>query len=84
MPKEGNTIWVDEDLYLQQPGYGTSYVVGKVHLEKLIADRAEQLGEKFDLKAFFDEFHTYGMIPLSLIRWEMTGRDDEIKKLWCE
>ncbi len=82
MPKEGNTIWMDEDLYLQQPGYGTSYVVGKVHLEKLIADRAEQLGEKFDLKQFFDEFHTYGMIPLSLIRWEMTGRDDEIKKLW--
>ncbi len=82
MPKEGNTIWADEDLYLQQPGYGTSYVVGKVHLEKLIADRAEKLGEKFDLRSFFDEFHTYGMIPLSLIRWEMTGRDDEIKKLW--
>jgi len=82
MPKEGNTIWTDEDLYLQQPGYGTSYVVGKVHLEKLIADRAEQLGDEFDLKSFFDEFHTYGMIPLSLIRWEMTGRDDEIKKLW--
>ena len=82
MPKEGNTIWTDEDLYLQQPGYGTSYVVGKAHLEKLIADRAEQLGDKFDLKSFFDEFHTYGMIPISLIRWEMTGRDDEIKKLW--
>jgi hypothetical protein len=82
MPKNGNTIWADEDLYLVQPGYGTSYVVGKVHLEKLMADRAEQLGDKFDLKSFFDEFHTYGMIPLSLIRWEMTGRDDEIKKLW--
>jgi hypothetical protein len=82
MPREGNTIWADEDLYLVQPGYGTSYVVGKAHLEKLIADRAEQLGDKFDLKSFFDEFHTYGMIPLSLIRWEMTGRDDEIKKLW--
>jgi len=82
MPKEGNTIWADEDLYLNQPGYGTSYVIGKAHLEKLISDRAEQLGDRFDLKAFFDEFHTYGMIPLSLIRWEMTGRDDEIKKLW--
>ena len=29
-----------------------------------------------------DHMDTYGMIPLSLIRWEMTGRDDEIKKLW--
>ncbi|MFW6140602.1 MAG: DUF885 family protein [Acidobacteriota bacterium] len=82
MPKEGNTIWGDEALYLQQPGYGTSYVVGKAHLDRLIADRAEQLGDEFNLKQFFDEFHTYGMIPLSLIRWEMTGRKDEIKDLW--
>ncbi|MFO7981389.1 MAG: DUF885 family protein [Candidatus Aminicenantes bacterium] len=82
MPKEGNTIWADESLYLQQPGYGTSYVVGKAHLDRLIADRAEQLGDEFNLKQFFDEFHTYGMIPLSLIRWEMTGREDEIKELW--
>jgi len=81
MPKEGNTVWVDEELYLKQPGYGTSYVVGKVHLEKLIADRAQQLGEKFSLKQFFDQFHASGMIPLSLIRWEMMGLDDEIKEL---
>lgn len=81
MLKEGSTIWTDEDLYLQQPGYGTSYVVGKVHLEKLIADYSQLKGENFDLKEFFDEFHSCGMIPLSLIRWEMTGRDDEIKKL---
>jgi len=81
MPKEGNTIWADESLYLQQPGYGTSYVVGKAHLERLISDRTEQLGDEFDLKQFFDEFHNHGMIPLSLIRWEMTGRKDEIKIL---
>jgi len=82
MPKEGNTIWFDEELYLQQPGYGTSYVVGKVHLEKLIADYSQKWGEKFSLKQFFDEFHSCGLIPLSLIRWEMTGLEDEIKQLW--
>jgi hypothetical protein len=82
MPKEGNTIWFDEELYLQQPGYGTSYVVGKVHLEKLIADYSQKWGEKFSLKQFFDEFHACGMIPLSLIRWEMTGLEDEINQLW--
>ena len=82
MPKEGNTIWFDEQLYLQQPGYGTSYVVCKVHLEKMIADYAELQGENFHLKQFMDEFNLKGMIPLSLIRWEMTGLDDEIEKLW--
>ena len=82
MPKEGNTVWFDEQLYLQQPGYGTSYVVCKVHLEKMIADSSELQGKSFRLKQFMDEFHSKGMIPLSLIRWEMTGLDDEIKKLW--
>jgi uncharacterized protein (DUF885 family) len=72
---------VDELLYLQKPGYGTSYVIGKTHIERLLADRAQQLGERFSLKEFMDGFHASGMIPLSLIRWEMTGREDEIKEL---
>jgi len=82
MRKEGNSVWFDESLYLNQPGYGTSYVVGKVQIEKLLADCSHQLGEKFSLKKWWDEFHAAGMIPVSLIRWEMTGREDEIKKLW--
>jgi len=81
MPREGNTVWVDEELYLQQPGYGTSYIVSKVHLEKLIEDCAQQRGEEFSLKKFFDRFHASGLIPLSLIRWEMTGLEDEMKEL---
>jgi len=81
MPREGNTVWVDEELYLQQPGYGTSYIVSKVHLEKLIEDCAQQQGDEFSLKPFFDRFHASGMIPLSLIRWEMTGLEDEMKEL---
>ncbi len=79
---DGNTIWFDMKIYLHQPGYGKSYVLGKVHIEKLIADRASQLGEKFQLKPFLDEFFAVGVIPVSLIRWEMTGLDDEIKELW--
>ena len=82
LPKEGATVWFDEELYLQQPGYGTSYVVGKVHIEKLLADRAQKLGEDFRLRAFFDEFLASGVIPVSLIRWEMTGLDDEMHQLW--
>ena len=79
---EGETIWTDLRIYLQQPGYGTSYVVGKVHIDKLLADRAVQMGGGFTLQKFIDEFLGCGMIPVSLIRWEMTGLDDEIRKLW--
>ena len=79
---DGETIWTDLRIYLQQPGYGTSYVVGKVQIDKLMANRAGQMGKDFTLQKFMDEFLGCGMIPVSLIRWEMTGLDDEIRKLW--
>lgn len=71
----------DIELYLRQPGYGIGYYIGKVELEKLLADVAMQQGEAFDIKDFHDRFRAAGSIPISLIRWEMTGRDDEIKAL---
>ncbi len=70
---ESNTIHGDYAIYLTQPGYGTSYVIGKLQLDRLIADRKDQLGEAFVMKDFFDEYFSRGVIPASLSRWEMTG-----------
>jgi len=75
------TIWGDLALYLAQPGYGTSYVIGKIQFERLMADRTVQLGEKFTLKAFLDDLFARGLIPTSLLRWEMTGLDGEVREL---
>jgi uncharacterized protein (DUF885 family) len=77
-----NLARYDLQVYLRQPAYGMTYLTGKIQMEKLLADRARQLGDKFDLGTFHDEFLATGPIPLSLIRWEMTGLDDEVKKLW--
>lgn len=71
----------DIELYLRQPGYGIGYYIGKVELEKLMADVAMREGEKFDIKSFHDRFRAAGSIPISLIRWEMTGSDDEVKAM---
>ena len=46
-----------------------------------MAYRAAQLGEQFRLKDFFDDYFSRGVIPASLLRWEMTGLDDEMKEL---
>ena len=64
----------EQQLYLRQPAYGTSYVTGKSLIDELIKDRTHQLGEKFTLRRFFDEFIGAGMIPTSLIRWELTAQ----------
>jgi len=78
---DGATIWGDMSIYLSQPGYGTSYVVGKVQVEKLLADYSRMKGYDAGLRTFLDEFFAKGLIPQSLIRWEMTGLDDEMKRL---
>ena len=55
---------------------------GLLQLYKLLADRKMQLKDKFDLKEFNDQFMKYGQIPISLLRWEILGLDDEMKMFW--
>ncbi len=76
--EDGNTDWGEQHLYLQQPAYGTSYVIGKIEVEKLMAARARQLGDGFTLKRFLDELNGAGLIPISLIRWELAGERSEV------
>jgi hypothetical protein len=64
----------EQQLYLRQPGYGTSYVTGKHLLEDLMRVRAQQLGKDFSLKRWFDEVNGAGMIPVSMIHWQLTGK----------
>ena len=71
---DGGLILGDLGLYMEQPGYGTSYIVGKVQFDRLIAECACLRGDTFDLKSFFDEYFSLSTIPASLIRWQMTGR----------
>ncbi len=73
LPAKGVTIQHEEQFYLQQPAYGTSYVIGKIEIEKLIAEYARQRKGKFVLKEFMDDFNRAGIIPVSLIYWELTG-----------
>jgi uncharacterized protein (DUF885 family) len=71
---EGNTARWEQHLYLQQPAYGTSYVIGKIEVDGLIAARAQQLGDRFTLAGFMDELNATGLIPISLVGRELTGR----------
>jgi hypothetical protein len=36
------------------------------------------MGDRFTIRRFMDEFNPAGLVPISLIRWEVTGemRDD--------
>ena len=75
---EGDLVRGEQSLYLRQPGYGTSYVTGKIQIEELLSEYAIQEGDDFTVKRFFDAFYGAGVIPVVLTRWEMTGEKDPI------
>jgi len=54
---------------------------GATTLEEVIAERARQLGSEFSMRRLFDEVNGVGMIPVSLIYWELTGDDRMIREL---
>jgi hypothetical protein len=68
---EGRTVWREQQLYLQQPGYGTSYIVGKAELDEILAELMRTQGPGFTVRAMFDAIQRAGMIPLSLVRREL-------------
>jgi hypothetical protein len=50
-------------------------------MEETIAERARQLGDGFTLRRVMDEINAAGMIPVSLIYWEVTGDDRMMREL---
>lgn len=72
-PKDSLTGF-EQLLYLRQPGYGTSYITGKLLVDRLMAEYAHQqelTGQTFDLREFMDRFNGAGMIPPVLMEDEM-------------
>lgn len=81
MREDLDLLGFEQLLYLRQPGYGTSYITGKYLVEQLLMERSKQLGEDFSLSRFYEEVDELGVIPMSLIRWQLTGDDSEIREL---
>jgi hypothetical protein len=84
MTVEPKLLQFEQHLYLRQPGYGTSYVTGKYLMEQLLAERGQQQaarGKPYSLYDFFSEFQAAGAIPTSLVRWQLTGNDVEIREM---
>ncbi len=63
-------VGFEQLLYARQPGYGPSYIVGKLQLDRLIADQShadDAAGRPFDLKATMARIQAAGIVPVALI-----------------
>ena len=71
-----NLTAFEQLLYLRQPGYGASYITGKLLFDRLITESAheqELAGKPFVLRDFMDRFNNEGMIPVPLMEAEMVS-----------
>lgn len=66
-------VGFEQLLYLRQPGYGTSYIVGKQLLDRVIAHRAHAAaakGEPVDIARIFAQVADDGIVPWPLMAGE--------------
>ena len=64
------------------PGHGLEYTIGNIEMFQLLGERKRQLRDEFVLRDFHDEFMSKGRIPMSLIRYEMTGHDRDVRRFF--
>ena len=67
-------VGFEQLLYLRQPGYGPSYIIGKLQFDTLFAQashRAEQEDKPFVMRDVFARIMAAGIVPPALIEGEM-------------
>ena len=69
-------VGFEQLLYLRQPGYGPSYIVGKAHLDRLLAEashRAELANHAYSSREVFKAIYASGIVPWALVEEEMAA-----------
>lgn len=67
-------VGFEQLLYLRQPGYGPSYIIGKLQLDTLFAyasQKADRTGQTFMLGDVFPRMMASGILPPALIATEI-------------
>ena len=81
VPMDRKTAEGEAASFASAPGLAIAYEIGNLQIERLLAERRLQQGDKFSLREFHDYVWSNGNVPLALQRWELLGLDDDIKKV---
>jgi uncharacterized protein (DUF885 family) len=64
---------IEVDRYTVWPGQALAYKLGQREIERARAAVSEQMGDRFDLRAFHDEVLGHGSLPLMTLTREIAG-----------
>jgi uncharacterized protein (DUF885 family) len=64
---------IEVDRYTVWAGQALGYKMGQREIERARAEVTEQMGDRFDLRAFHDEVLGHGSLPLATLRREILG-----------
>jgi uncharacterized protein (DUF885 family) len=80
VPMDRQTAEGEAASFATAPGLGIAYEIGKLQIQRMLAELRLQRGDKFTLREFHDYVWSNGNVPLSLQRWDLLGLDDDVKK----
>lgn len=81
IPMDRRIAREEADDFFAAPTGGIVYMIGKLQIERLLAERRQQLGADFDLGRFHNDLVAAAWVPIELTRWEMTGNGENVQRM---
>jgi uncharacterized protein (DUF885 family) len=69
--KTEHDIVVEVDRYIVWPGQALAYKIGQLKIKELRAYATRELGDRFRIRAFHDQLHSQGALPLDVLEARM-------------
>ena len=66
-PMRENHVTAEIDRYIVNPGQALAYMIGRLEIQRIRAAAEQQLGDRFDIKAFHDAVLGSGSLPLPIL-----------------
>jgi uncharacterized protein (DUF885 family) len=63
---------VEIDRYIVWPGQALGYMIGRLEIQKLRQKAEQELGDRFDIRAFHDAILDQGALPMDVLETHIT------------